>query len=220
MAANDLPIGHRLTAADLRVQAGATPRRHRRRASFDSVAGAVGGVTLAPLRAGDIVQRSAVLAPATPAATGAGSSRSPSERERVLDGALQPGEHVDVLATYGSGDGAFTNVVARDVALVDIDAGAKSAAIGSSTKLTFTVALSDADDVLRLAHATQVAPITLVRTSGSSATGSGGLDTVHSPTTATTAARSAAGSTTTSSSSSGGNASSTAGTTNGTQRSG
>jgi Flp pilus assembly protein CpaB len=221
VAATDVPIGHRLSAADVRVQRGQLPEGTSS-ATFDSAAATAGAITVAPLRAGDIVQRSAVIGPTPGGGDDQDRGRQFSfsvERDRALDGALQRGERVDVLATYGTGDGAFTNVVARDVTLVDIDTGPKSGAIGSTTKITFTVSPASADDILRLAHATEVAPITLVRTSGSPSSDSGDLDSVHSPTTSTTNTRSAAtassmSSTTTAGSSSNGS------TTNGTQRGG
>jgi Flp pilus assembly protein CpaB len=183
VAAADLPVGHTITAADLRVERGSLPGPETA-AGFDATAAAVGSVTVAPLRAGDVVQRSAVLLPDQAASAGPDREVSFSvDRERALDGSLQRGERVDVLATYGSGDAAFTIVVARDVTLIDVDSGsARSGAIGAGTKLTFTVALAGSDDVLRVAHATQVAAVTLVRTSRAGDTGRGDLDRVGSPT--------------------------------------
>jgi Flp pilus assembly protein CpaB len=183
VAAADLPIGHRLEATDLRVQRGELPDAARG-AGFDTAAAVVGAVTVAPLRAGDVVQRSAVLAPDQQPVDGTGGRAFSFsvERERALDGALQRGERVDVLATYGTGDSAFTNVVARDVTIDDTDAGGRANSIGANTKITFTVALANGDDVLRLAHATQVAAITLVRTSQSEGSDPGRLDTFRTPT--------------------------------------
>ncbi|MBI2704765.1 MAG: Flp pilus assembly protein CpaB [Actinobacteria bacterium] len=179
IAAVDIPAGHRIEGRELRVERAELPPSVTANV-FATTADLDGSVTLSPLRAGDLVQRSAVLV---------GQGETPGQREvsfavdreRALDGDLQKGERVDVLATFGSNDGAYTNVVARDVALLNVDSGGKSNGIGNSTKLTVTVALASGDDVLRLAHATQVAPITLVRTTRGQGTDPGTLDTYRAP---------------------------------------
>ena len=127
---------------------------------FADPASVIGGVALAPLAEGELVQRSAVLtgAPSEPAR----EFSFPVDRERSLNGDLRAGERVDVLATYGSGTDATTTVLARDARVIRIT-DAKSGALGSSGKLILTLALSSADQLLDAAHAAQVASMTIVR---------------------------------------------------------
>ncbi|MEJ5254753.1 MAG: SAF domain-containing protein [Acidimicrobiales bacterium] len=132
---------------------------------FESVAELDGAVALAPLAPGDLVLRSAVL-PADQAA-GAGPSHEFSlsiDRDHALNGALRRGETVDVLATYGTGDGAYTLVAARDARVTAIDDGS-GGTIGSPGRVVITLALHDPDEVLRLTHAAEVGAVTLVRAS-------------------------------------------------------
>ena len=174
VAAGDLPSGHHITATELRTERAELPPGAASRV-FDSPSRLEGAVTVAPVHAGELIQSSSVVLAPDQEPPGRSFSFG-VERERALNGDLQRGEHVDVLATFGSGEGASTAVVARDVTLVDVDAGAKSSAIGASGKLTVTVNMSSGDDVLRLAHATAVAPITLVRTTRSAGSDPGALD--------------------------------------------
>ena len=123
-----------------------------------------GAVALAPLVQGDIVDRSSVSPTGSSAPERALSFAV--GRERALDGRLQPGDSVDLLATYGTGETARTLVVARRVRLIDLDDAQRG--LDSTGKIVVTVALVDPDDVLRVAHASQVATVTLVRSSGGS----------------------------------------------------
>lgn len=160
VAARAIAPGARIGAADLAVIALPTGTALDDRAHSDPTR-LEGAIALAPLSAGDVVQRSAVLS---------GASTEPSwefsfpvERDRAMNGELRSGEHVDVLATYGTGSDATTIVVARDATLLrTIDA--KASAIGSSASLSVDVSLRSGDEVLDVAHAAQVAHITLVRT--------------------------------------------------------
>lgn len=193
VAATDLPAGHRLEPGDVRVERAELPPTLAAQ-SFESSSTLDGGVTLTPLRSGELVQRSAVLSPGQPAPPARQFSFA-VDRERAVNGGLQRGEHVDVLATFGTGESAYTSVVARDVSIIDIEGGTKSSGIGSSGKLTVTVELPNADDVLRLAHATQVAPITLVRTTRAGSSDPGTIDSypARSPNTARPNTQSGAG---------------------------
>ena len=159
VAARAVAPGERITAADLTIdEVPSTDRFDEHR--FTDPARLEGAVALAPLAVGDVVQRSAVLT---------GSSTDPSwefsfpvDRDRAMNGELKPGEHIDVLATYGTGLDATTIVVARDATLLR-STDAKSA-MGSSSSIVIDVSLRTADQVLDVAHAAQVAHVTLVRT--------------------------------------------------------
>ena len=74
-----------------------------------------GAVAIAPLRSGELVQRSAVLVGG--AATRAHRQYEVSfrlDRSRAMNGTLNRGERVDVLATYGDGDSASTRTAVQD----------------------------------------------------------------------------------------------------------
>jgi len=160
VARQDLPAGTRLQVSDLQLvpmELADALRSH----VFDKAEPLVGATLLAPLGAGELVQSSAVVA-----RKGDTASRELSftlERGQVGN-AVKQGERIDLLATYGSGNDAFTTVVARQVLLVGIDRPRSSS--GDSGPSMVTVALDDPADAVALAHAVQLGKITLVRATG------------------------------------------------------
>jgi Flp pilus assembly protein CpaB len=164
VAAVDLDAGARLRAADLRPEPMQLPDTVSD-GTFSTAADLDGAVTLAPLRAGELLQRSAVIPPGvgdTADAPPVSEFSFALERTRAVNGALNRGERVDLLATYGTSDTARTHVVVRDALVTDIDNDAGDT-IGSASTVTVTLSLPSRDDVLEAAHATQVAEVTLVR---------------------------------------------------------
>ena len=137
--------------------------------TFDHTSDLIGQVTLGPLDGGDVIERTQVVRP--DAAPDRHELSFPIDRERALDGNLEPGQTVDLLATYGTGESARTVVVARGVRLIDVSDGSHES-LESAGKLVITVALADANQALRAAHATQVAALTLVRSDESTSAGS------------------------------------------------
>jgi pilus assembly protein CpaB len=160
VAAVDLPAGHRLTADDLRLEAADLPATTLA-STHASVESLIGSVTLAPLGADEIVQGSAVRSPDL-AVEPAHEVSFPVERDRAVDGDLRPGERVDLLATYGTGTDAYTAVLARGATVTALDSSSRST-LTSGRSLVLTVALGSADQVLDIAHASQVASLTVVR---------------------------------------------------------
>lgn len=152
--------GDRLDAGDLALQPMELPAGLRARA-FDDRGALVGATVLTPLAAGELVQASAVVA------SGGGNARREVtftvERGRLAT-EVKEGERVDVLATYGTGAEAFTDAVVHDALLVGIERSRTS--IGEGSGAIVTVALDDSADVLAMAHASQLAKITLVRATG------------------------------------------------------
>ena len=127
-------------------------------------------VTLAPIGAGELLQRSAVRVSAAPS-SGVGFS-FPIDREHAIDGELRAGDTVDVLAAFGSGLDAHTALLARSVRLTQVTTTDSSSVAGAG-RLVVTASFADTDKVLDVAHAAQVAALTLVRTTGSNAPESG-----------------------------------------------
>jgi hypothetical protein len=99
---------------------------------------------------------------ATPAALAGHEVALRLPRAQVVDGAVNRGERVDVLATYGSGPDADTVVVVRDALVLRIGSE-QQAGLGSDGGLTLTLQVPDTDTVLALVHAKDVATVTLVR---------------------------------------------------------
>jgi hypothetical protein len=127
--------------------------------TFDNSAPLLGTTLIAPLAAGELVQASAVVARRADSA-----SRELSftlERGRLGPGVKQ-GERADLLATFGSGNDAFTAVVVRQAVLVTIE----RPRAGDAGPTTVTVAVEDGADALALAHALQLGKVTVVRATG------------------------------------------------------
>jgi hypothetical protein len=122
----------------------------------------LGRLLLAPLQPGQL------LAPGDLVADGgvadAHKLSFAVEPSAALAGDLRVGERLDVLATYGSGDGAYTVFVVRGVPLVARSGAGGSSGLGSGGgPLTLTVAVTSPEDVQALAHAVATADIVVTR---------------------------------------------------------
>lgn len=163
-AARAIDVGERLGPGDLATAPLDLPPEVAAH-TFTEPAELEGAVVLAPLRAGALVQASQVATAAPDDPTPDAPSHELSlrlPRERAVDGMLDRGERVDVLATYGTGDDAGTVVVVRDAVVTRIGAEA-DATLGSDGGITLTLLLPDDEAVLRTTHAKDVAALTLVR---------------------------------------------------------
>ena len=83
-------------------------------------------------------------------------------RNAAVAGLLQPGERIDVLATFGSGDSAYTAYVVRGVPLLRV-AAADGGPLGDSPEVTLTVAVSALREVQALGHAVNTAEVFVTR---------------------------------------------------------
>lgn len=119
----------------------------------------IGTVTVAPLEANDLILDSAVAA--TGDLPGTYVLSIPVARSRALQGALWPGQDVDVIATYGrAGGDAETRTVVQSARVVQVSDA--SGGLGQST-IVLTLALPDQASVRDLAHAAVVADVYIVR---------------------------------------------------------
>jgi Flp pilus assembly protein CpaB len=160
VARHDLAAGARLQAADLALAPMDLAPAVRSR-TFENTQPLVGATLVSPLAAGELVQASAVVDRRVDAA-----SRELTftlDRGRVSPG-IKNGERADLLATYGTGNDAFTTVVVRQALLVAVERPRTSA--GDNGPATVTVAVDDPNDALALAHAVTLGKITLVRATG------------------------------------------------------
>ena len=119
----------------------------------------VGQLVTSPLAAGDLLLASAIVDDARVPATEKLSFSLPAAD--AVGGTLQPGERIDVLATYGSGSEAWTAFVVRGVPLVAADRG--DGGMGAGAEVTLTVAVSSLEDVQALGHAVRAADVFVTR---------------------------------------------------------
>lgn len=165
VAARDVEIGTRL-ASDAEIAelfefvALDLPPRIVARAVSDRQAPQLAGqLVVAPVSEGDLLLASAILDDARVPGTETLSFSLPAAD--AVDGALQPGERVDVLATHGSGTDAWTAFVVRGVLLVDTSA--PGGGTSGSDEVVLTVAVSSLRDVQALGHATRTAEVFVTR---------------------------------------------------------
>jgi Flp pilus assembly protein CpaB len=168
VVAHDVTAGTVLSDSDLGVESLNLPSELAAHA-FTSRASVVGQVAVAHLSSGDLVQASNVVG--GDAADQRMQLSIPVERARAVDGLLEPGERVDVLATYsGSGDGE-TVVVAHDAEVRRVDNGSRSA-LSTSDNTVLVLAVDDPDAALAVAHASQAGKVTIVRSTSVDGPGS------------------------------------------------
>jgi Flp pilus assembly protein CpaB len=160
VAGRALTAGTRLEPTDLTLARIELPPALRARA-FDDPKILAGASLLAPVGAGELVQVSAVIA----GGTTAGSRELTFTVERGRIGAtIRDGERIDLLATYGGGDDAYTLVAGRDLPVVTVDR--TRVGVGETSPVFVTVAVADQSQELVLTHAAQVGKLTVVRTTG------------------------------------------------------
>jgi Flp pilus assembly protein CpaB len=160
VAARAIAAGTRIQPGDLMVEPMDLPARLRARVFTDRSV-LVGATAVTKLEAGELVQPSAVVAKGGDAP---GRELSfPVERGH-LSATLEEGERVDLLATFGSGNESFTNMVLHDAQVVSIER-AKSG-LGDPGTAVVAVSVTDDHDEVALAHAIQQAKLTVVRTTG------------------------------------------------------
>ena len=174
VAQRALTAGTRLEPGDLALAQVELPPALRARA-FDDPALLAGATLLAPVGAGELLQVSAVIA----SGTTAGSRELTFTVERGRIGAtIRDGERIDLLATYGTGDDAYTLVAGRDLPVITVDR--TRVGVGETSPVFVTVAVADPASELALGHATQVAKLTVVRTTGAPP-GDGAAPTYRAP---------------------------------------
>lgn len=155
VAAADLPVGHLVAAGDLELVALDAPASLAA-AAFTSTAAVVGQRTVAPLREGELVQRSAVVVPES-AAAGAQVSVA-LDLSDALAGTLEEGELVDVVATYTGGDAPYSEVVAAGATVARLPGEGRSAG-----RVLVLLALAPGSDVLAVTTAASSGELRLVR---------------------------------------------------------
>jgi Flp pilus assembly protein CpaB len=160
VATRDLAVGEVVEAGDLELVPLEAPPGIASAAFEEADAGlAIGQVTVAPVAAGDLLQRSAVVVPEDAEPTRQLSF--PIDVADALAGTIERGERVDVLVTFG-GDDAATEVVVRDATVAEIRGEDDDA----SGQIVLLLSIPDDADLLALATAIRRGDLTLVRTTG------------------------------------------------------
>jgi Flp pilus assembly protein CpaB len=137
-----------------------------------------GAVALGPLAPGELIQATGLL----PGDEGRPPQQEVSvsvERDQAVGGSLVSGDVVDLLATYGTGDAAFTQTVARGVTVRSAATDGDGGGFAGSGLVTVTLAL-DGADLLAVAHAAHADALTIVRSTGTDE--APGPDDVYRPT--------------------------------------
>ncbi len=162
VARRPLTIGARIVAADLTTASMHVPTSALRTRVFDRPARLIGAVVVAPVATGELIQASAVIAAGT--ISDQRQISVPIESARALGDRLQPGELVDVVATFGSGADAFTATIVTGARVVDRDAS--TGPLGDRKGQVVVLSVATADDAMAVAHAIAAGQISLVRVSG------------------------------------------------------
>jgi Flp pilus assembly protein CpaB len=158
VAARDLPPGHRIVASDLTTASLDLPAAQAK-GLFLTPEGIEGGVTRGP------VQQGSLLTAADVAATVGEDARPTRELSMELpaanavNGALSPGDRVDVVAT----DGARSEVLVQQALVIAIAGGGGDLVGGGSGTVVVTLALDDPAAALAAANGAASAKITLLR---------------------------------------------------------
>jgi Flp pilus assembly protein CpaB len=129
-----------------------------------ALAGLRGRVVRAPMRTGDLLERSDLAAPATGAA--ARSVSFPVDASLAVDGDLGSGDRIDLLAT--SDDGARSGYVLAGVDVVALHSSSSGPLRAGDGQITITVSV-DAAGAQRLASALHGAHLLVVRATGAPA---------------------------------------------------
>jgi hypothetical protein len=160
VARRSIAAGTKIESADLALEAIDLPSGVSANA-FDNVGVLVGATTVTKLEPGEMLQPSAVVAKAGDTQTRELSF--PVERGH-LSPSLEEGERVDLVATFGNGNDAFTTVVLRNAQVVSIDRGKSS--LGDAGGAVIAVSVDDEADEVAAAHAIEQGKLTVVRATG------------------------------------------------------
>lgn len=162
VATRDVPVGSRLTAADVTTLPMELPEVMREEAAFRRAGAVVGATTVGPIRRGELVQAGDLVQKRS--ATDELEVSFALESARALAGSLQAGERVDVLATFGTGGDSYTVAVVRQARVLEVRRGSGSLAGGDTDVIRLAVASSA--DALAVTHALHAGDVTLARTTG------------------------------------------------------
>lgn len=165
VANRDIQIGQRITTEDLGKIAIDLPQQmHPRVFAESGAASLIGAVAVAPIARAELIEASDVRR-AEAGLVVAEEISFPVSADRALAGTLQPGERVDVLATYGGQDRAYTCAVVRRALLLHASQGGEG--LESANTRVLTLGLDNAQETSAIAHAVNSGKVIVVRTTAS-----------------------------------------------------
>lgn len=164
VARHALRVGQRLGPSDLGTEPMRLPESVANGLAFRDPGALMGAVVVGPVRAGELIEAGDIQV----------GRRGPSERQlsfsvplsHAVDGALQPGDRVDVLATYGTGTDSSTQMVASGVQLVAVAGSSSATAANGAPAVVITLLVPSATEAVDLAQAATAAQVTLVLATG------------------------------------------------------
>jgi Flp pilus assembly protein CpaB len=158
VAVRPIVTGETITTASVELVGADLPPAIADRA-FTSAAPLEGTIALAPLQPGDLLLLTHVLPAGADRPDGVEISFAISA-DRAVGGSLQPGEPVDLVASYPSGPRA--RVVARAALLVDV-ADTSDSLLTDGRGLVLTVRVGRRAEVLEVVQAVDQGQLTVVR---------------------------------------------------------
>ena len=123
----------------------------------------IGATVLGPVAKGELLQIANIIKKV--GGPGSQEFSFPIEAAFAAGGRLRSSDRVDVIATFGTGTSADTQVIATDVLIAHVDRA--NASLGSTRdRLVITLAVDGGVDTVRLARAVAVGNVMLIRTTG------------------------------------------------------
>jgi Flp pilus assembly protein CpaB len=161
VATRDIAPGTRLSSSDFRTQTVDIDDALADRL-VTSPSKLNGTTILGPLTAGDMVATSAVVDTGSSAPYLEMSFALPASR--ALDGALRPGETVDVLTTDKSSPTPSARTAAANARVLRTQSG--NGSLGEGGDVIITVGVTSKSEIASIAAAVDLGQVTLVRTTG------------------------------------------------------
>lgn len=161
VVAQTVPAGQVIDDADLAVRELDLGELADR--TYTSTQQVVGSVAVQTLLPGQLLQEGNILPPASDAGVTPFELSFAVDRSRALNGALSPGEVVDVVATLDANGTSCSFVVVPRASVVGVRGGGETEVLSTSGSVTVTVSIDQSADVLGLVHAVDEADITVIR---------------------------------------------------------
>jgi Flp pilus assembly protein CpaB len=162
VAKRDIQIGQRITSEDLGLIAIDLPKPMHARAFTEAGAQSlVSAVAVAPIARAELIEASDVRR-AEAGLIVPEEISFPINADRAVSGTLQPGERVDVLATYGGQERSYTLAVVRRALLLRVNRG--GGGLESANTIVLTLGLNKPDEASAIAHAVNSGKVIVVRT--------------------------------------------------------
>jgi Flp pilus assembly protein CpaB len=158
VARRALAPGVHLTAADLAL----APMDLPTGVGFRSVTPLLGATVVGPVGRGELIQAGGVIDSGSRVADRQLSI--PIDSSRAVSGDLRAGDRVDVAATFGSGQDAYTVFVVRNAQVLSRQQSGSG--LGGTRSEVIVVSLPSSTDALAVSHAISVGQLSVVRATG------------------------------------------------------